>query len=80
MHYSKILIIFFLISKYKDIKVDKITKLLDLYFKKYDRFLTFEETLVDVFNEIKEDANYKDKTKEWKVFLYSKNSDLKEKI
>ena len=69
-----------LIKKYKDNEIQNISKLLDLYFDKYDRYMSFEDTVVEVFNIIKPDKNYKDKIKKWQVALTKKNIDIKSKI
>ncbi len=69
-----------LIKMYKDLYVEKVTKLLDMYFHKYDRYQTYEPTLLKVFEIVKNDISYKEQVRLWRVFLVDKNIELKKKL
>lgn len=69
-----------LIKKYKGERKNEITKLLNIYFGSYDPYLTYEQTLIEVYNLVASDKLYQGISKEWKVSLLSKNIALKDKL
>ena len=69
-----------LVEKFKDSKEKEITKILTMYFSSYEMYVTYEPTLITVFNLVSVDAKYKRKAKEWKVMLLDKNPDLLPKL
>lgn len=69
-----------LIRTYKDSHVEKVSKLLDMYFYKYDRYQTYEPTLLEVFGVVKNDVNYMEKVRFWRAYLVDKNIELRKKL
>ncbi len=69
-----------LIKEYKDKRPKEIAQILESYFLSYVQHESYDETVVEVYNLIAMDKNYRGKAKKWKVALVNKNTELRAKL
>ena len=65
-----------LVERYKTQEEKEIKIILDIYFGKYKIYRTYEDTLIKVYDLIKNEPSYKKEAKKWKVSITKENPDL----
>ena len=58
-----------LVERYKIIEEKRIKELLNIYFEKYDKNRSYEQSVRNVFSKIKNEALYKEEAKKWEISI-----------